>query len=1274
MADETDPRTSPHFSSSDSDAGRVEGPDPSSAFLPADRFVLQRRLGKGGFGTVDAAYDRQRQMHVALKTLHRLDLGSIFEFKKEFRTLADLSHPNLVAFHDLIGDGEHWCIVMELVRGTDFLSYVKSDPHTTDGNITDLTITTPAHMACDIDRLGSAMSQLVNALVYLHGHGKLHRDIKPSNVLVTPEGTVKLLDFGLTTDVVRDPDDTMPLRGTPAYISPEQAAGGRATEASDWYSVGVMLYEALTGHRPFSGSYAQVLAAKQQLHAPAPASMCEGVPAPLDALCRDLLERAPERRPSDAEVLSRVERIWPTSAAFPLRVPARTKTRIFVGRGQHLEVLHRAFDDSLAGRPQFVHVYGASGLGKTALVRRFLEEAREGCPETVILEGRCYERESVPYKALDSLVDRLSRYLRRLPISQAEALLPRDVSALTRLFPILGRVDAVAQLRQRPIELSNAQELRRRGFAAFGEMLARLANRHPVIVAIDDLQWGDTDSASLLASLIFGSDPPPVLFVACYRLEEARASAALQKVLFSPEPLPRGVGVHRLPVEQLSMREARELAGALSEHHGDAALVESIARESGGSPFFVNELVQYSGALTRPQLASSDAGPTLPEISLESLIAARIERLGEGPRRLLDVVTVHGRPLRLTMAAGVAGLDGGGLEEATLLRSAHLARSRIGRDGEELDLYHDRIRDAVAAHIPATLRRQWHERLAKALERAGQGDPETLVVHYRGAGQPRPAARHAVIAGDRACDALAFDRAAALYRLALELGEFDAARRREIHRKLGDVLAANGRGHDAAEAYLSASEGALAAELLELKRRAAEQLLRSGHIDEGLRTIGDVLASLGMTMPSSPMRALLSLLAGRAQIRLRGLSFRERDRSELSAAELVRVDACWSVATAIGVVDTVRGAAFQARHVLLALESGDPHRIARALAVEIAYAALQGARTHERQEELTRLAQDLAERVGRPETIALVTLARGTAAYFQGNWTVAHELLSEVEPMLRECSGVAWELDTAHLYDLLAMFYLGRVKELSARIPALLAQAHERDDLTAATNLRSRIAYVVHLAADDPARAREDISQAMASWGRSGFHAQHSWELYTLGEVDLYSGNGTAAWKRIDDCWRPLRRSLLMGIQNVRIESRYLRARSAIAAAIQTANKASWIRAALATARRDAARLDNEGAAWAAALSNLIAAGLATLDDDRDSATECLESAETGFRAQSMDLHAVVASRRRGELLAGVTGDGIVRDADAWMSSQGIRSPMRMADMFAPGAFSTRTR
>jgi tetratricopeptide (TPR) repeat protein len=1241
--------------------------------LGSGRFLVTRRLGSGAFGVVYEAYDTARAATIAIKRVRAVDIASIYDVKKEFRVLADLMHPNLVTLYDLFADGDDWFIVMELVRGVDFLTYVRGADGAPATTAPQAGGEAPSRIA-DWSRLERAVSQLVRAVCYLHERGKLHRDLKPTNVLVTPDGTLKVLDFGLTTEIVPDVmGESFRIRGTPAYVAPEQAAGQPATEASDWYSVGVMVFEAVSGERPFDGGFLQVLDAKQRHDAQPLSALRSEVPEPLDTLCRELLDRRPERRPGDAEIAARVARVWPASVEAAPRPPASRRTAPFVGRAAQLRVLDRAFDAAMAGRAQMVFVRGSSGLGKTALIRRFLAGLRQRQPTAVLLSGRCYERESVPYKALDNVMDRLSHYLRTLPSGEVDALLPRDVPALARLFPILQRVDSIATSRFRPATVANAHELRRRSFAAFRELLARLSDRRPTVLVVDDLHWGDSDSAALIADLMFGDDPPPLLFVACYRFEEMFSSAPLRTLVFGEQPAPAVCDLHEVEVAELSEQEAFELASALTTMQGGAVTnVESVVREAGGSPFFINELIQYSAAADRADLeATADAGHDgSSRVVLEAVIGARVRRLDEDARRLLHVLAIFGGPLQLSVAVAAAGLAEGGLHAVLLLRAAHLTRTRLGDAGEEIEFYHDRIREAVFADLAAGDVPHLHARLAAVLQEAGNVAPETLLVHFRGAGQLEAAHEQAVRAGDRARDAVAFDRAAAYYRTALGLSQLDGGRRHDIEVKLADALAASGRGYEAAHAYFAAAQGALAAEWISLQRQAADQLLRSGHIEEGLDAIRRVLAALGMEMAGSPLRALQSVLVRRLWLRLRGLGFRPRDKSQISEEQLVRVDACWTVATAIGVVDTICGADFQARHLTLALDTGDPFRVARALALDSAYAALGGSRTVGRQRTLTRVAQQLADQVGQREMLAYVTLAKGVGAFFQGDWTGAREFLQRAEPMLRECpTSIAWELDTTYFYHLVALFYLGEINEVVHRLPGFLREARERDDLTAATNLRTRIAYIIHLAADQPEAARQEVRQGMTTWSQTAFQAQHSWEMYVVGEIHLYCGRGVEAWRWINDHWPRLKRSLLLRIQAVRIESQYLLGRSALAAAIDPQWSAAECRRVIRCAARCARRLRREGARWAAPLAALLDAGVSTARDDVARAVRDLERAEQGFGEVHMALHAAIARRRRGELLGGAEGAALVEAANGWMRAQGIVRPDGIVDMLAPGRF-----
>jgi len=272
---------------------------------------------------------------------------------------------------------------------------------------------------------------------------------------------------------------------------------------------------------------------------------------------------------------------------------------------------------------------GESGIGKSALVERFLGELRKA-DHAVVLSGRCYERESVPFKGFDVLVDELSRYLRKQSTVEAASIMPRGVYALRRLFPVLGRVDLIALAPERT--LSDAFELRRRGFLALGELLARIRDRQPLVVAIDDLQWSDRDSTTLLLHLVRQPDAPRMLLVASHRSEDMHESPVLEP-LYALE-LDMRLDVRRIDVGPLPLDAATALG---RDRLGDAA--HALAREAAGNPFLLGELSR-AGAGARRMLGtavvSGMLAATLLGIFLIPALFVTIERLASRRQRTHD--------------------------------------------------------------------------------------------------------------------------------------------------------------------------------------------------------------------------------------------------------------------------------------------------------------------------------------------------------------------------------------------------------------------------------------------------------------------------------------------------------------------------------------------------------------------------------------------------------------------------------------------------------------
>ncbi|MBA2705125.1 MAG: protein kinase [Blastocatellia bacterium] len=1266
----------------------------SHDFLGTERFRIRRRLGSGGMGVVYEAHDRETDKLVALKTLTRAEASHISRFKNEFRSLADVSHPNLVALYEFMVEGQYWFFTMELVKGVNFLEYVRPGYQsrrkqssktptllkgTQEGSPPELLADYEAETRqldtislsgsgedsnerrgdsllekskLDLGRLTVALRQLAEGLHGLHETGKLHRDIKPSNVLVTNEGRVVILDFGLVAQVEgKELHDSVTLAGTPDYMSPEQGAQLPISRASDWYSIGVMLYQALTGRLPFSGKFFEVMMNKQNFDPPAPSDLVSSVPPDLNDLCMRLLRRKPEDRPEGGEVL----RILGHGKTGPLQrpimsapAPSNAQAAAFVGRVRQLRQLNEAFAFTRRNQTVTVYLHGSSGMGKTALARHFLDELRTHESEVVVLEGRCYQRESVPYKALDGVVDSLTKYLLSLPDVKAEALMPREVLALARLFPVMLQVDAVFNAPQREHDMPDPFTLRRKAFAALRELLARISDRQPLVLYIDDLQWSDADSSTLLEDLLRPPDSPPLMLLSSFRTEDLEAKPFLKTLLEKTGT----DNCREVYVGALSKSESYEMLDHLLGP-GAAALaqfVDAMLGEARGNPFLLEQLARY--ALTSDQTATSG-------ITLAMMLDARLSHLPKDARAFVDALAIAGRPINPEVVYQAAELSGDELQLIGSLRAAQFIRAG---NGHTLELYHDRIRETLASQLSPTKVTQIHKRLAHAIEVRGIDDPEALFEHYLGAGERVRAATHAAVAARKAASALAFDRAAGFYRRALELAPARGAELVDLKRGLAESLANAGRPAEAAEAYLEVAQLSSAAHSLDFRRRAAQQLLMGGHIKEGLELIRSVLAAVGFTLPAGPRRALFSLLLKRLQIKLRGLNFTERDASQIPEADLVRIDTCWAVAAGLGAVDLIRGADFQSRHLLLALKAGEPYRIARAMSFEVAQSVSAGGRSKERALQIAQQAEALSQRVGHPHAIGLSIWARGVSAYLVGEWKLAAELCERAAEVLRDrCTGVTWELTMANRFMLSALLYLGELAEVSRRVPSLLSAALEQGNVFAATDLRTRM-NSIWLAADDPDKARAEVIEALKAWPHEGFHLQHYSSLLAQAQIELYTGDADVAWKHIAGQWPLLQNSMLLRTQVLRIEATYLRARAVLATALRNNDRDK-----LSFAETLARKIEKENMAWAKPFAEVVRSAVAHQRNQPTAATTLLAAAIDGFDRVDMHLYAAVSRRRLGELLADDRGRQLLAEADAWMTTQRIKNPERMARMLVPG-------
>ncbi len=900
-----------------------------------------------------------------------------------------------------------------------------------------------------------------------------------------------------------------------------------------------------------------------------------------------------------------------------------------------------------------VLLLGKSGIGKSALIARFTAGLADS--DAVILDGRCNEHELVPFKAFDGVVDALARHMRRLSEVEVNTLVPRNASLLPRVFPVLGRVGAIANAPGLRWAIEDPVQVRSLVFVALRELLFRLAERSSLVVVIDDFQWVDTDSMMLLSQLLQPPDAPPLLLLASWRTTVSQVSDLPEA---ATRALASGGDLRFLALGSLASRDARELARSIIARVGAAQGADpgEIAREARGHPLYIDAIVRYAATGKR-----GDA-----PLQLDEAIWARVLRLQRPARRLMEFVAVSGEPVSRDTLRHAAKKTGAELDKLlSVLRAEHLVRT-IGQDGSSVvEAYHDRAREAVLAHLSADTLARLHGRLAVSLTVTSSEEPQAMVGHWLGAGDRARAGLCAVRAGKRAERAMAYGRAADHYELALELLQLDTDRRRELLTRLGNARAGAGRLNAAAEAYLAAAADAPRDASLELRRHATEQYLRAGRLEEGRILCEQLLAEIGLELPRSSARAIASIIWSRVKLRVGGRRFRAKPPGQVSRDDLRFMKVCWSVMSSLNIAAPLLAGAVQQWYVLRALRAGDPDHAAHAASAEAGFLATGGVGRRAVCAKRMLEARELVEAAGTPRARGFHAIMRAMVSFMLGDFESCAAAGEESYRIYtNDVVSARYEAGQACNWWLAGLLYCGRVRTLADSLGVLLREAEMLGDEYLLSSLRSWRGNFVWLARNQPDEARRQAARCTNRPSASGeFHTYHYYRWHTDAQIALYEGDADAARELLDRWWHPFDGSLVHRVQSVRIEINFLRARCAIAAAEQRNGDAEI----LAEASRIVRAVDKEGASWGRGLAALAGAGVAMQQGDRAAALERLEHAEARSADCHMRLFEQLARLRRGQLMGGSEGEALVDSAEEWMRAEAIVAPEAMAALYTPG-------
>ncbi|MEL6149639.1 MAG: protein kinase [Chloroflexota bacterium] len=661
----------------------------------ANRYRSGSVLGEGGMGVVYRAYDRLTGRDVALKSI-AVDPSALaynsratnrdyhLSLAREFRILASLRHPHIIDVLDYGFDHQPF-FTMVLIENA-------------------RTFTEACHAATRPEKL-HLLRQLLQAMQYLHRRGIIHRDLKPHNILVTEEGTVQVVDFGLAIEH----GARQKMAGTIFYVAPEILQGHPATYASDLYSLGMIALESLTGRYPLA--YADEEALVRRILVDEIDVTDTDIPLNLQAFLSRMLHKDPNQRTVDLQTM--IDDLQDETALAIENVAVQESyisAARFVGREDELRELQLALRQirSRRGASGMWLVRGEAGVGKSRLVDELRIRASVQ-PDVLVLEGVAAEDGGLPFQMWRSVVSKL---LLHSEVNSLQAGVLKDV------------VSNIDRLLQRPVE--DAPPIAGRAYwQRLSNTLLQLFQQQQMtmLLILEDLQWA-SESLKLLQHLrMYMDDLPGLMILGTFREEAAEEVEGA---------LP---GAHILPLSRLSEQEVTELSGSILGMTGQQEqILDLLNRETEGNTFFIVEVIrdlaESSGGL---QLIGSK---TLPgSIFTGGMYDLLVRRMARIPKAYL--------PISRTAAVMGRLIDTDILHHLFPRRQVQdwlylcNASSILTVDEQTWWFSHDKIRESILLDTPENEQPRIHRQVATAIEHIYPGSSDydrVLVMHWQAAG------------------------------------------------------------------------------------------------------------------------------------------------------------------------------------------------------------------------------------------------------------------------------------------------------------------------------------------------------------------------------------------------------------------------------------------------------------------------------------------------------------------------------------------------------------
>ena len=685
-----------------------------------NKYQIQAHLGTGGMGEVYRVLDLTQGKECALKILNEtIDEQAVRRrFHREFQVLNRFQHPRLVRTYAWGFAEERPYFTMEYLPG-----------NTLEKIIADQVLLARFRASHFFDLI----QQIAEGLAYIYAQGAVHRDLKPSNIMVleTEDGIeTTILDLGLakfrhlhSTSITQ----TGAALGTAEYMSPEQGKGLWLDHRSDLYSLGIILYEMLTGVPPFSGHNPISVIMKHIREMPPPMDEVNiAVPEETQQIVLKLLAKEPVDRYQSAEELVRA---LPLELVLPDDEQSDVHRKVvrpqFVGRESEMKTLRAMLQDVLVGEQRVVLISGEAGVGKSRLVEELLGDAR--VYDFLSLKSAGREEGGQLYGAL--------------------------IDAFQGMANLMGRMPD-------PVETDKFSVMEH-----WLQLLKRLRRQKPIVLCLEDIQWLDELSLEFLQYVLRDPEPCPLLLcLTCRWSNLDPLSEEIQKFIHSNE----FAGVTQIQLENLPREEVGYLAASmLGERSIPSDALQSLFRETGGQPLFVVEAVR---ALVNADVVQQNVSghwqwgefpETLLSNDISEVLYRRVAALPDVQRRVLEYACVFLNDFSFELLAAI--WRGDELELLDVLDDL-IAEGLLTARGEDEERYRfsqDLCRHAIYDHMQDVRRRLLHREIGNALEKMDDAEEltEELADHFAAAEEREKAVKYLRLSGKKALKKHAYRQA-----------------------------------------------------------------------------------------------------------------------------------------------------------------------------------------------------------------------------------------------------------------------------------------------------------------------------------------------------------------------------------------------------------------------------------------------------------------------------------------------------------------------------------